>query len=235
VGSPLLLDDLVASRGRPGHVVELGHLAVPVDVPLPAAPFARQVPNGDKMVRPEAVARPAATANDVQRPDECLGDEILLVGDFGAISPGDPPNAFGVPPKQLAERRRRDFVEAALRAIADHAVEQITAELAPLRNLHGSPLEMISSAINSHTTWLAEHNHLHRYLTMHSNTVCGGRDVITDVKTVIARHLTLLIEHYLTVFGIDTRVAQPVDYGVVRNGRIRHRSVAGGFPRLVAC
>lgn len=83
------------------------------------------------MVRPEAVARPAATANDVQRPGECLGDEILPVGDFGAISPGDPPNGFGVPPKQLAERRRRDFVKAALRAIADHAVEQITAELAP--------------------------------------------------------------------------------------------------------
>ena len=150
------------------------------------------------------------------------------------------------------ERRRRDFVEAALRAIAKHgpevsteqiadaagvartqlykhftdtadlqraiadrAVEQITAELAPLWELRGSPLEMISSAINSHTTWLSENNHLYRYLTMHANTARGGRDAITDIKTVIASHLTLLIEHYLTLFGIDTRVAQPVAYGVV--------------------
>lgn len=150
------------------------------------------------------------------------------------------------------ERRRRDFVEAALRAIeehgaevsteqiaevagvarpqiykhftdatdlqraiADRAVELINADLAPLWQLHGTPMQMITSAINSHTTWLADHNSLYRYLSIHAVPARVGRDAITDVKTAIARHLTLLLEHYLTVFGVDTRVAEPVAYGVV--------------------
>lgn len=150
------------------------------------------------------------------------------------------------------ERRRRDFVDAALRAIAEHgaetsseqiaeaagvrrpqlykhfngtadlqraiadrAAEQITAELAPLWELHGTPMQMINGVIDSHTVWLSEHNHLYRYLSIHAQSTRGSRDAITDIKTAIARHLTLLLEHYLTLFGIDTRVAEPVAFGVV--------------------
>jgi AcrR family transcriptional regulator len=101
------------------------------------------------------------------------------------------------------------------RAIADRAVEKVTADLAPLWQLHGTPREMIDSAIRSHTAWLSDHNDLYRYLRLHAATARGDRDAITDVKTAIARHLTLLFEHYLTVFGVDTRAAEPVAFGVV--------------------
>jgi AcrR family transcriptional regulator len=151
------------------------------------------------------------------------------------------------------ERRRREFVQAALRAIAEHgpdvsteqiteeagvartrlykhfddatdlqraiadrAVELISAELAPLWEPHGTPMQMISTAIDAHTGWLSGHGHLYRYLTRHSlSAPGGGRDAVTDMKTTIARHLTLLFEHYLAVFGTDIRVAEPAAFGVV--------------------
>jgi AcrR family transcriptional regulator len=145
------------------------------------------------------------------------------------------------------ERRRQEFVDAALRAIATHgpdvsteqiaeeagvarpqlykhfadavdlrhavaerAVSWVNADLAPLWKLHGSPMEMIHSAISSHMTWLSEHSHLYRYLSRNA-----GRDAVTDIKTAICQHLTRLFAHYLALFGIGTRVAEPVAYGVV--------------------
>lgn len=151
------------------------------------------------------------------------------------------------------ERRRREFVEAALRAIAEHgpevsteqitaaaqvgrtrlykyfadaadlqraiadrAVELITTELAPIWNPRGTPTQMISTAIDAHTRWLSEHGNLYRYLTMHSlSAQPGGQNVITDVKTVIAQRLTALFEHYLRTFGVATRVAEPIAFGLV--------------------
>lgn len=149
------------------------------------------------------------------------------------------------------ERRRRDFVDAALRAInkygaevsteqiaeesgvartqlykyfadtsdlqhaiAERAVEQVNAELAPLWELHGTPMQMITSAIESHTGWMSEHGHLYRYLSIHSRPE-AERAAAIDVKTAIARHLTLLFTHYLSMFGIDRRMAEPIAYGVV--------------------
>ncbi|OLF12126.1 TetR family transcriptional regulator [Actinophytocola xinjiangensis] len=145
------------------------------------------------------------------------------------------------------ERRRREFVEAALRAIAQHgaevtteqiaeaagvartqvykhftgaddlrrsisdqAVELINATLAPLWNLQGTPMEMIRSAVGSHVAFLADHYNLYWYLS-----VRGSQGAITDVKTAVARHLTLLFEFYLSAFGIDKRVAEPLGFGVV--------------------
>jgi AcrR family transcriptional regulator len=151
------------------------------------------------------------------------------------------------------DRRRREFVDAALRAIAAHgpdvsteqiadaagvsrpqlykhftdavdlqhaiaerAVSWVNADLAPLWELRGTPMEMIHSAITSHMTWLSEHTHLYHYLSIHAHTAPpAGRDPITDIKTAICQHLTLLFGHYLTLFGIDTRVAEPGAYGVV--------------------
>ncbi|WP_158895109.1 TetR/AcrR family transcriptional regulator [Amycolatopsis anabasis] len=151
------------------------------------------------------------------------------------------------------ERRRREFVDAALRAIAergpevsieqvaeaagvgrtrlykyfadatdlqgaiaDRAVELITAELAPVWNPRGTPTQMIQTAIDAHTGWLASHGNLYRYLTMHSLTARpGGQNAITDVKTAIAQRLTWLFDHYLREFGLDARVAEPIAFGLV--------------------
>lgn len=151
------------------------------------------------------------------------------------------------------ERRRREFVDAALRAIAAHGpeasteqiaeeagvartrlykyfadagdlqasiadrvAELITAELAPAWNPHGTPMQVITAAIDAHTVWLSEHGELYRYLTMHSLSArAGGYDAISDVRTAIAHNLTAVFEHYLTVFGIEGRTAETVAFGLV--------------------
>lgn len=151
------------------------------------------------------------------------------------------------------ERRRCEFVDAALRAIAEHgpdvsveqiaeqagvgrtrlykyfadatdlqnavadrAAELITAELAPAWNPNGTPMQVIKTAIGAHIGWLSEHGHLYRYLTMHSLSAQVSRqNTITDVKTAIALHLTRLFDHYLRVFGINTRSAEPLAFGLV--------------------
>jgi len=148
------------------------------------------------------------------------------------------------------DRRRREFVEAGLRAIARHGpevsteqiadeagvartrlyrhfdgaadlqhaiavrvAELITAEFAPLWNPSGTPMELIRTAIGAHTRWMAEHGSLYRYLTRHA--MDGAPDVFADGKTAIARQLTVVFEHYLGLFGVDTRVCEAVAFGLV--------------------
>ncbi|GAA4416511.1 TetR/AcrR family transcriptional regulator [Actinokineospora soli] len=148
------------------------------------------------------------------------------------------------------ERRRREFVDAALRAIAEHgpdvtteqiahvagvarpqlykhfadtadlqsaiadrAVEQVVAELAPLLDLRGTPMQMINEAIGSHVAWLVDNSNLYQYLNARSST--AGKRAITDVKTAVATHVTTLFEFYLGAFGVDKRPAEPLAFGVV--------------------
>ncbi|GAB3148613.1 TetR/AcrR family transcriptional regulator [Amycolatopsis stemonae] len=148
------------------------------------------------------------------------------------------------------DRRRREFVEAGLRAIARHGpevsteqiadeagvartrlyrhfddaadlqeaiaarvAELITAEFAPLWHPGGTPMELIRTAIGAHTRWLAEHGAFYRYLTKHA--MSGSRDVFADGKTAIARQLAIVFEHYLALFGVDTRVGEAVAFGLV--------------------
>lgn len=151
------------------------------------------------------------------------------------------------------ERRRREFVDAALRAIAEHgpevsteqiadeagvartrvyrhfddaadlqraiarrATDLITAELAPLWDPSGTPMQMITVAVGAHTGWLAEHGNLYRFLTRHAYAGRrDGGDAVTDVKTAIAQQLTLLIEHYLETFELDVRISEPLAFGLV--------------------
>jgi AcrR family transcriptional regulator len=151
------------------------------------------------------------------------------------------------------ERRRREFVEAALRAIsqygpglsteriaaeagvartqlykhftdatdihcaiAERAVELVNADLMPLWDLHGTPRQMINTAIDAHIRWLSDHHRLYQYLSRHALFAPDtGHAPISDVKTTISRHLTRLFEHYLALFEMDTRIAGPVAFGVV--------------------
>ncbi|MER7862760.1 TetR/AcrR family transcriptional regulator [Amycolatopsis japonica] len=147
------------------------------------------------------------------------------------------------------ERRRREFVEAALRAIAEHgpqastahiaveagiarpllykhfdgatdlqraiadeAARRLAAALRPLWEQRGSAMRMITLAVDAHTGWLAENGNLYRYLNSRSH---GGRDTVADVRTVLARQLTHLFEHYLKTFEMDPRIAETVAFGVV--------------------
>lgn len=151
------------------------------------------------------------------------------------------------------ERRRREFVDAALRAIAEHgprvsaahiadaagvarpqlykhfddatdltraiadrATEQITVSLRPVWEPQGSAMQMIAAAVEAHTGWLADHGNLYRYLTLHSQIGRpDGVDAIADVKTVIARQLSQVFAYYLTMFQLDTRIADVLSFGVV--------------------
>lgn len=98
-------------------------------------------------------------------PGDALGDKILLL----TPSASRPTDGRATRWAVQRERRRDEFVEAALHAIARHGPEVSTEQIADT----------------------------------------------ADLQRAIAQHLTLLIEHYLTLFGIDTRVAQPVAYGAV--------------------
>ncbi|MFC7614536.1 TetR/AcrR family transcriptional regulator [Actinokineospora soli] len=98
-------------------------------------------------------------------------------------------------------------------AIADRAVEQVVAELAPLLDLRGTPMQMINEAIGSHVAWLVDNSNLYQYLNARSST--AGKRAITDVKTAVATHVTTLFEFYLGAFGVDKRPAEPLAFGVV--------------------
>ncbi|RRO14741.1 TetR/AcrR family transcriptional regulator [Saccharopolyspora rhizosphaerae] len=100
-------------------------------------------------------------------------------------------------------------------AIAARAAEMVTDELAPMFNPHGTPNEMIRAAIGAHTNWLAEHGNLYRYLSRNSATGQAGQNVITDVKTVIARQVTGLFQHFLDQFGVQVPIVQPLAFGIV--------------------
>ncbi|WP_246110435.1 TetR/AcrR family transcriptional regulator [Saccharopolyspora dendranthemae] len=100
-------------------------------------------------------------------------------------------------------------------AIAERVAEMVTDELAPMFNPSGTPREMIRAAIGAHTNWLAEHGNLYRYLSMNSATGEAGQNVITDVKTVIARQVIGLFQHFLDQFGIQPPVMQPLAFGIV--------------------
>ena len=101
-------------------------------------------------------------------------------------------------------------------AIAERAATLITAELAPVWSPHGTPMQMISTAISTHVGWLAEHGHLYRHLTMHALSArVGSKDAITDVKAAIAGHLTELFRQVLHELGGSEPVAEPLAHGIV--------------------
>ncbi|GLY42836.1 hypothetical protein Amsp01_088590 [Amycolatopsis sp. NBRC 101858] len=102
------------------------------------------------------------------------------------------------------------------RAIADRITELVVAALRSVWEPRGSPNHMIAMAVEAHTRWLAENGDLYRYATLHSQIGRrAGRGGVADVKTVIAKQAALVFEHYLTVFAIDARIAEPVAFGIV--------------------
>ncbi|MDT3397670.1 TetR/AcrR family transcriptional regulator [Streptomyces sp. B1866] len=102
------------------------------------------------------------------------------------------------------------------RAIAQRAVEQLTAELGPVWNPEGSPLEMLGTAIGTYVSWLADHRNLYRYVIRHSLTGTSGEsDAITDLRTAIGEHTARLFADYLVAFELDPRTSEPLAFGLV--------------------
>jgi AcrR family transcriptional regulator len=150
------------------------------------------------------------------------------------------------------ERRRAEFVDAALRTIAEygpqtsteriaksvgvtrtklyryfdgaadlqHSValrvsEMLTTELQRWDPI-GSPMEMATNGVSVHLRWLIEHPNLYRYLARHSLAEdANGVAAIDDIKTTLGANLSKTLAAYLTVFGLDTRPAEPLGFGIV--------------------
>jgi AcrR family transcriptional regulator len=115
-------------------------------------------------------------------------------------------------------RLYRHFTDAAdlQRSIARRAGELISDELKPVWDPRGSPADTISTGVRTHLRWLTEHRSLYRYLLRHSVAVGPGTsDAISDIKATIGAHLTRLFDTYLTAFGLDSRVAEPLGFGIV--------------------
>lgn len=150
------------------------------------------------------------------------------------------------------QRRRAEFVDAALVAIkrhgADVSTEQIAAEagvartrlyrhfagahalneaiaeraesmilegLAPVWDASSSPRDIIRTAVTTHLGWLTENQQLYLYLVRHSVATAAGDNVVNDVKRLISNLLTRLLDEYVEAVGLDTRVIQPLSFGLV--------------------
>jgi AcrR family transcriptional regulator len=92
-------------------------------------------------------------------------------------------------------------------AIAERAITLISAELAPIWDPHGTPLEMVHAGVRAYLTWASGHIHLYQYMM--------GAGAAADLKRSVSTHLTGLFGGYLRQFGLDDRDAEPLAFGVV--------------------
>lgn len=101
-------------------------------------------------------------------------------------------------------------------AVARRTAEALTAELAPVWNPDGSPLQMITASVNAHVRWLADNSNLYIYLDRHAQSGDpGAAGAINDVKYALGTHLATVFAAHMTAFGIDPTPAQPLGFGVI--------------------
>ena len=98
-------------------------------------------------------------------------------------------------------------------SITHKAVELIARELAPVWNPTGPVMEVISTAVGSYLRWLGKHRNLYYFLGRHPLTTRG--DSIRDIRATISSYLTRVFEAYLTAFGLDTRICEPLAFGII--------------------
>lgn len=112
-------------------------------------------------------------------------------------------------------RLYKHFVDAAdlNHSITQKAIELIVRELEPVWNPAGTPMDVISAGVGSYLRWLVKHRNLYYFLSRHSLTRSG--DSIRDIRATISSYLAGLFETYLTAFGLDTRVAEPLGFGII--------------------
>jgi len=150
-----------------------------------------------------------------RRRDQFVEAALLAIAEHGpAVSTDQIAQRAGVARTRLY--KHFDGAADLNRAIAARAVELVIAELEPVWNPQGSPLEMIGTAVATHLRWLREHTNLYHYLTKHSASgTTEGPDAVADVKSSIAQRLTALFGSYLALLGIEDVRVEPLAYGLV--------------------
>ncbi|SFP68610.1 DNA-binding transcriptional regulator, AcrR family [Amycolatopsis arida] len=150
------------------------------------------------------------------------------------------------------ERRRAEFVEAAIAAIEEHGpdvlteqiaaragvartrlyrhfadradlqeavcrriVERLMGELAPIWRRGRSPMELITSAVDTILRWLGAHEPLYRYLGRCSRVDSGRSAALGDVTGTFALSLSRLLTGALDTLGRDGRGTEPFCFGLV--------------------
>lgn len=120
-------------------------------------------------------------------------------------------------------------------AIAERVLELVATELEPVWNPQGSAKKMISGIVDTIITYLSDHQNLYHYLTKYAPSARNSeRDVVTDVKTGIGNHLTGIFTHFLSEFGVDSRLAGVNAFalvGMVESAVNRWLDEAGGVTR----
>jgi AcrR family transcriptional regulator len=170
----------------------------------------------DPAVRTSADGRTARWAGHRERRRAEFVDAALhAIAEYGPqTSTEQIANRVGVTRTKLY--RYFDGAAELQRSVAQRASEMLTTELEPVWNPIGSPMEMVTTGVSVHVRWLVDHPNLYRYLARHSLTDDDDSvAAIDDVKTTVAANLSALFAAYLTAFGLDTRPAEPLGFGIV--------------------
>jgi AcrR family transcriptional regulator len=116
-------------------------------------------------------------------------------------------------------RLYRHFTDAddLYQAVGHRAAEMILADIAPvLTEPAGSSRDMIDRAVRTFVEWLADHADLYRYVAHRATASAAARDsVVADIKQSIAAQVSRLVSAYFVVFGVHSRIADPLSFGLV--------------------
>ncbi|MFC5911320.1 TetR/AcrR family transcriptional regulator [Streptacidiphilus monticola] len=102
------------------------------------------------------------------------------------------------------------------RAVARRAAEQVTEALTPVWNPEGTPMQMVTAAVEGYLGWLRDNAHLYRYLSRHSlSEAADGADAATDIRTAVGVRLHRIFADVVAAVDGDTRPTQPLAFGIV--------------------
>lgn len=113
--------------------------------------------------------------------------------------------------------RHFDDADDLYRAVGQRAAEMILTDMAPvLLEPAGSARNMIDRAVRTFVNWLARHADLYRYVAHRATASAAGQEsVVADIKQAIAAQVGRLLAAYLEVLGANSRVADPLSFGLV--------------------
>lgn len=119
------------------------------------------------------------------------------------------------------------------RAVARRAVELLLAKLTrPLRGGR-TPRQMIAGVVRAHVRWLDEHPELYRLVATRSAPAASGRAAFAEGETMIAKHLSDLLGHYMALLGVSDAAVHPLVFGLIGmvesagDWWVRHRDGSG--------
>ncbi|GGF52373.1 TetR family transcriptional regulator [Marmoricola endophyticus] len=143
-----------------------------------------------------------------RRRAEFVDAVLVLVDDEGPdVTPAQVTERLGISRTKLY--RYFDDAEDLRGAVAARVEAMLTAELAPVFDLSGSPRQMIEGVVGAHVAWLTAHGNLYRYL---AGQAPAG---IADLQRAIGRHLADFMRTWLDALEVSSRAADPLAHGIV--------------------